>query len=462
MSEAAAKLSSSRSWWLVLLISPVLGAGVALNDGVGAVLLPALAGILLLVWFVRYTTRSEPADHRRWVALWTSVAFTGHFALGLVIWHSLSLTTFFGSDALAYNDLAGVLADTWKHGGAAPTLAAGKEGFYYLLAGLYFVFGQHPESGLAVNATMAALIVPLTYDTTRRAFGRDAARIATALATVVPGLIIWPAQLLREATVLMLLALALNSATRLAGRVSVSGITLLACTVALLFSVRASTASLMVVGVVAALLLGQRRFAGSIGASAGAVTVLVVLMLVFGLGFTGFKLVTSTSLAQISSLHADSSASAVSGYLGDADLSTGAHVATYLPIGLAAFLFGPPPWLLSGFRQIFALPDLLVWWFLLPSLWTGLRSGARRIRRQILVFALPALFISAGLSLIIANFGTTIRERMQVVIILIPVIALGLAERHGRSWFRRGLSHPADADSTPTGDLSHSSLSRSP
>jgi hypothetical protein len=433
---------------MVLLLSPVLGVGVALNSGLAAALLPALGGILLLALVVRYTTRSDPADHRRWVALWTVAAFTGHFGLGLVIWHSSTLTGFFGGDAVTYNDLAGILSDTWKHGGAAPALPGGREGFFYLLAGLYFVFGQHAESGLAVNATMAALIVPLTHDTTRRAFGRDAARIATPLATVIPGLIIWPAQLLREAAVLMLLALALNLATRLADRISVFGITILAGTVALLFSMRASTASLMAVGVAAALLLGQRRFAGGIAASAGAVTALVVLMLVLGLGLTGFKLITSTTLTQINIVRADSSASAVSGYFADADLSTGTHVVTYLPIGIAAFLFGPPPWLIRGFRQVAALPDLLVWWFLLPSLWTGLRIGARRIRRQILVFVLPALFVSAGLSLIIANFGTTIRERMQVVIMLVPVIAFGFAQRRGRSWFRRGASHPANPDPT--------------
>jgi hypothetical protein len=42
---------------------------------------------------------------------------------------------------------------------------------------------------------------------------------------------------------------------------------------------------------------------------------------------------------------------------------------------------------------------------------------------------LPAIIISVELALVIGNFGTIVRERTQVVILLLPFIALGLAVR---------------------------------
>jgi hypothetical protein len=211
----------------------------------------------------------------------------------------------------------------------------------------------------------------------------------------------------------------------------------------------------MSVAVVAAVLLGQKRFAGGIGASMGVVSILVALVLVFGLGAAGFTLISNTNLDRVNRVRA-SLASANSGYLADADISTGSNAVSYLPVAITAFLLGPPPWGITGFRQFVALPDLLAWWLLLPSLWTGIRSGVRRIGRQMLVFLLPALAVSAGLSLIIANFGTTVRERMQVVVLLLPVIAFGIAQRRGRSWFSRLVWQQAGEGDTRPGELSPS------
>jgi hypothetical protein len=77
-----------------------------------------------------------------------------------------------------------------------------------------------------------------------------------------------------------------------------------------------------------------------------------------------------------------------------------------------------------------ALPDLLVWWFLLPSLWRGVREGWRRRGREVLIYLLPAVAVTVVLTLIVANFGTVIRERMQVVLALLPLIGLGWSVRH--------------------------------
>jgi hypothetical protein len=89
-----------------------------------------------------------------------------------------------------------------------------------------------------------------------------------------------------------------------------------------------------------------------------------------------------------------------------------------------------------------ALPDLLVWWFLLPSLWRGLWSAKRRIGLRALTLLIPAAMTGVALSLLIGNFGTVLRERTQVVVLLMPFIALGLAEHRRAS--TPGEEPPAD------------------
>ena len=121
-------------------------------------------------------------------------------------------------------------------------------------------------------------------------------------------------------------------------------------------------------------------------------------------------------------------------------MSTSCQAISYLHRGLATFVFGPFPWQIRSARQLPVLPDVVVWWLLFPSLVRGLR-GARRVSgRAALVVALPAVTAAALLALTVGNFGTVVRERGQVTILLLPLIALGLS--------LRGRARPA-ADGEP-------------
>ena len=51
--------------------------------------------------------------------------------------------------------------------------------------------------------------------------------------------------------------------------------------------------------------------------------------------------------------------------------------------------------------------------------------------RQVLVHLLPAAALASMLALIIGNYGTVIRERLQVVVLILPFVAFGLAKRKG-------------------------------
>jgi hypothetical protein len=253
------------------------------------------------------------------------------------------------------------------------------------------------------------------------------------LATLLPGFLIWGSQLLREAGIYFFIAVALNCAVRVLDRPTLSALALMAVAVGMMVTFRADVGALVGASLVVALVMGSRRTATGMTTGLGAAALVLGLVLGAGLGYSGFHFITHANLQQINGIRAGSSKEAASGFLPEANVSTAKHAATYLPVGSVYFLFGPSPWQVHGLRQLAAVPDVLIWWLLLPALWSGIRQAARTRGREVLVYLLPALALLAVLALLIANFGTAVRERMQIIVLLIPLISLGWSVRHPAS-----------------------------
>jgi len=412
-------------------LAVVLGGLIVHSPVLAAIVVPGIAVTLLVLGLTRALT---PPAALRWVLGWTLAAFAIHLVIGLVILSSGTLTGYFGGDAQTYSLGAAGIYQHWVHGTALPTnLPAGKTGFYYLLATLFYGFGLHPQAGVVVNAAMAALVIPLLTDATRRHLGDAAARPVPALATLIPGFMIWGSQLLREAGVYFLMAVALNCAVRLMQRSKLSTMFVLVPAIGLLVTFRADV-GLMTGGALAvAITFGRRNVGGSVASGLGTVALVLALVIGGGLGYSGFRTVTNTNLSQVNNIRSDSSSSASSGFLQEADVSSAQHAVSYIPLGSAYFLLGPAPWQIHGLREALALPDVLVWWYLLPSLWRGIRETRRRRGREVTVYLLPSLALTVILTLLIANYGTAVRERMQVIILLVPLMGLGWSVRHPAS-----------------------------
>lgn len=436
----------------IVLLGTAFGVLVVGAPSVVAVVVPMVAMTMALIGLVRWLGRGDPVASRR-VMAWTLGAFVAHFAIGWVIWSSPTLTGYFGGDALTYHYGALGLLQHWTAGAPAPGLPSGKRGFFYLLGGLYWVFGAHPAAGLAVDAAMAAAVIPLISDATRRLFGPEAARPVPLLCTFLPGFLLWGSQLLREAGVYFLIAACLACAVRLRERVTPGALVGFATAAGLLVLWRADVGLIVAGGLGIGMALGRGRAGGAL-AGASALALVAVLVLGLGVGYSGYHLVTHANLSLINGIRSDSSQSAASGFLPNANVSTPAHAAGYLPLGSLYFLFGPFPWQIHGGRQLFGLPDSLAWWFLLPSLWRGARASWSRYRWGTALSVLPALALAGALSLFVANFGTTVRERMQVILLLVPLVALGWSMRKVGRLTRRtsgrrplGSAHQGDAAS---------------
>lgn len=430
---------SSRHVALAAAVALFAGAGIAANATIARLVVLTVACLVALRVLVLHLTDSygDRFPTRR-VLRWTLAAFAGHLLLSAV----LNAVLFEVSDARAYHHDAVEIVRHWHGDFPLPVLPDGKEGYYYLLAGLFWLFGPHNVAGLLVNATLAAALVPIVTDLTRRLFGDDAARYVPWLVVLLPGLLLWTSQLLKEAAIVFLVAVAMNCSCRLLTRVTVFGLATLTAALALLFTMRSYVGLTLAVGLLGGIALGRPSVLGGLRAVLSAVALMALLVAGTGVGYSGYKAATSANLEQASLVRKELASSAESGFGSNLDISTPVKALASLPIAVTTFLLGPLPWQFGGARHLVALPDVLVWWSLLPSLWRGLRTGFRRLGRAMLLIVLPAMTTTALLSLTVANFGTVVRERSQVVIMLVPLVALGLAEGARRRSPGPGVGQP--------------------
>ena len=409
----------------------VVGAAVVRNTEAVALVAPALLGLLALIVLVRAVARSSQATDAlsRRLSTWTVGSFFLHLLVGVAIAKSGAATEYFGSDAGVYHNGAIGILRHWQEGLPVPPLSGGKEGYYYLLAGVYWVFNPHKVAGIALNATLAAALVPIVFDTTRRLFGSSAARCAIPVVVLVPGMVLWTSQLLKEGPIVFLLAVTANCAVRLLERPTPRPLLLLMGSLPALMTLRGPVGFAMGAGTVAGISFGKRQLASGVIAGLAVATV-VALVLAFGFGSSGYRVSVNARLSDVDTLRRNLAVTASSGFAPEADISTARGAISYLPTGLAGLAFGPFPWAIRGTRQLIAVPDLLAWYGLIPALWRGQRAARRSIGRRVLTVLFPALAIAVVLSLLIGNYGTIVRERMQILVLLAPVIGLGLSRRH--------------------------------
>lgn len=416
---------------VLALAAGALGAMVVFFTVGIAFLAPAMLATLLLIALTRLATSTTSEDLYSKILWWTLLSFGAHFVFGFIVTNAGGTISSLlkAPDAYTYDYLAVRITEHWTRDFPFPDLPSGKEGFYYLLAGLYWLFGYHAVAGLVVNACLSAALVPLVADTTRRLFGADAAARVPFIVVLLPSLILWPSQLIKEAPVLFLIAVAANAATRVTERLHPAPLMAVAGSMALLLTLRGHVALVLAGGLVAGIAVGRREILGGVGAGLAAASILVVL-LSFGLGYSGYDAAINTNLEHAQIVRRDLALTA-SGFDAEVDISTSREALSYLPRGLVQFLMGPFPWQISGVRQLPVVPDMLIWWALLPSLWRGLRRGSTILGRRVLVLLLPAFTTACLLSLAVGNFGTLVRERMQLVVLLVPFIAYGLSLRRG-------------------------------
>ena len=427
----------------VSVVAVMMGAAIVWTGAVVALVAPAILGVLLLLLLQRFLhdPDSSPADDARLVH-WMMAAFFAHLLVGLAVTYTPAAMKYLGGDANIYHTYAKWMLEFGESSLGPNGLEHGKEGYYYTLLGLYKVFGPHPGVGLALNAALGAALVPILTDTTRRLFGTKASHRVAPIVVLIPSMFLFTSQLLKEAPILFLFAVASNAAVRTMDRVSLSGSLVTAVSLALLLTFRAPVAFVAGAGLLLGLMVGKQQVLFGFTTGMGTLAVAGVMITTIGLGYSGFQAtIERSNLEESNRQRAGLAYESGTGFGADVDTGSARKALVYLPVALTQFSLGPFPWQIRGLRQLPAFVDVLVLWFLWPSLARGARSAMREKGRRVAVLLLPAITTAAVLSLSVGNFGILMRERMQVLILVVPIIAYGVSLRD-----RKRKAAPAGAE----------------
>jgi hypothetical protein len=120
------------------------------------------------------------------------------------------------------------------------------------------------------------------------------------------------------------------------------------------------------------------------------------------------------------------------------DVSTPGGAVLALPVGLTYLLFAPFPWAIAGTRQALVLPEMLVWYGLMPAFGAGLVHTVRRQFGDVLPILTFAVALTLAYALMQGNIGTAYRQRTQVTMFFFLFMGVGLVERAKQKALRAG------------------------
>ena len=209
----------------VASVLTAVGFGVAVGSCIAFGMWWPLAALVLWALLIMVVVRLlVPVPERLRVGAVVALAFAAHAALAAFLYTG-SLTIgrggFVTGDDADYAAFAsGIVSYLHGHPVApfTPPLWGGSDyllgAWVYLETAIFFVTGTEPLVPIFLNGTFALLTALLVYDMARRLFDARAAIVALALVAFYPSLVLWSSLNLKDALVLVLIAVVLWSVVR--------------------------------------------------------------------------------------------------------------------------------------------------------------------------------------------------------------------------------------------------------
>lgn len=349
-------------------------------------------------------------------------------------------------DQVRYHYAGSFLAAEWHGEVDAPPgwfLFPGNP-YYYFVGTLYYFLGTSMLLPKLVNAVLGALAVVGLYRITARIATQRAAMIAGTFAAIFPSLVLWSALAIRDAPVVLGLVLCFDAVLDWGTRKRMSAWLVLALGLFLVATLRDYLANLLLASLLMAAVAGQGR---SISPRRFLVSVSVLVLLVIGLREMGViePLVEQVSLEGLESARQRLTIGS-SAFGEGADVGSLGSALLHLPVGMAYFLLAPFPWSVESSLQFAALPEVFVWYALVPFVVIGVRHAFAEHGARLASLFLFITTVTLTYSLVEGNVGTAYRHRAQILIFFLAFAGVGVdlvLERRARANEGEQLAQPA-------------------
>ena len=397
-------------------------------DESSALLVVIFSSLVVASIFRRYA-----GEDREFITLLFLAGLVVRLTFGLIV-HMYDLRDFFGADSETYHFLGGVMSDYWlgvvDSRDAAYRIATMSRpgwGMTYLVAAIYAAVGKNIVAAQSFCAVIGAATAPMVYFCAKQIYlNKSVAKTAAFGVAFFPAFVIWSSQLLKDGLVIFLLVLVFTMVLQLQERINYGAIFVIILSMFAIVTLRFYIFYMVAIAVVGSLVIGLSSKNTSIFKRAA-------LLVVLGLGLTYLGVLRSASvdferyvdLERVQVSRMDLAKSGESGFAEEADVSTTEGAISAIPIGLAYLMLAPFPWQVANVRQAITVPEVLVWWALLPLMIGGIVYTVRHRLKS----AFPVLFFSLVLTLAYSifqgNVGTAYRQRTQIQVFLFIFIAVG-------------------------------------
>lgn len=396
-----------------------------------------------------------PDREARRLYLWS---FLLRAAAGIVGWY-LTVTGLIPLllDAVAYENLGAHVAQDWLAGkpsawlDAALNSPSGTEAWLIVLfvAVIYWLIGgaQALPLLIIIYSALTAFTPVIVYRIgLQLGASHRVARMGAWLVALSPGFVFWSGALYKEGLILLFMTLALYHTLRLQENLRLYSIVIVAICLFALIGLRAYLSILLSGVILIGLILGRtsRTAPGLTLALVGRQSV-IILLFVTALALVGFTGIAgrllpddpSDTFRQFQYSRSDL-ATAGSGYLQGADVSTPESAVAFLPVGLFYFITVPFPWDFGPIRQNMIIPEVAIWLLLYPLLFVGMVRGlGKNFQGSILLIAM-SITLCVFYALLVGNIGTAYRLRIQVWVLWAVFLGWGwewFQERYARRRF---------------------------
>jgi hypothetical protein len=306
----------------------------------------------------------------------------------------------------------------------------GRYGFYYFVGAIYYLFGRNQLLVQFVNGTIGSLTMLVMYALARRLFGDAVARRVALMMAFFPGMIFWSAGMYKDPAILLCIAVSMYSVVRLREAISPSMLLLFTGAVVALATLRFYISYFVVFATLGSFVFSSRG--AFLQRMASYCLLLAALVGGLNVGLRERALERQNAmitLEQLQLTRRDQAALGQSAFGQEYDVSTPAGAIRALPVGLVYLLFAPFPWAIAGARQALVLPEMLVWYGLMPAFVAGLAYGVRKQLGDVLPILVFAVSLMLAYALMQGNVGTAYRQRTQVTMFFFLFMGLGLERR---------------------------------
>lgn len=394
----------------------------------------AISVLLVLVVSspVLYAIRKYPDDKEFLTSIFL-IALLARLLFGLTI-QLLDIKILIAPDSVIYDILGWRLVEIWQ-GLPVPndyltmrvTMTSGPGwGMNYVVASIYLICGRSILVAQSFCAVVGAATAPVIYFCSEKIYhNRRVAKLSAVFVALFPSFIIWSSQLLKDGLIIFLLVIIMTIIMQLQKKFSYSAVIILLLSLFAILTLRFYVFYMVAFAVAGSLVIGLSPSVRSIVRN----TVIIVLLSV-GLTYLGIIQTAGTDFERYLSLERiqysrEYLASFNSGFGEDVDVSTTQGAIMALPIGFSYLMFAPFPWEVNNLRQAVTLPEIFLWWAMIPLLISGLWYTIKNRLRAATPILIFSLMLTLAYSLFQGNVGTAYRQRTQIQVFLFIFIAVG-------------------------------------